>query len=270
MKKPLIKFLTFWLISFSLILGSVNIPVQSSLTILGAGGGASAPANTFPTLSGTLLARWKANSEAYADTDAVTTFTDQSGNGRNLTPTALTEPEFKVNILNGKSVYRFHANLDSAKSASDWIDDTMATSFYAVVKLDAVPAGTTAIISSPNNLHWYGWLNSTTYRTWTNGSGNFEDNAGTNPTTAFALLVWIQNGITGTAGTLLIYRNNTLEVTTASRTRGAFDGFWLGCTPNSTVQGVDGDIAEAGVMEGAFSSTDRSNLQTYVNTEYGI
>lgn len=221
------------------------------------------------SLAGNLIAWYKANDEAYSDGNAVTTFTDKSGNSRNLTPTLTTEPEFKVNIINGKSVYRFHSSLDSAKSGSDWLDKSTAKTYYFVVKIDGVQTG--ALFGSSDNDVLGLWLGSVTvFRSWTAGSGDFEDLTLDDSSAAFQLITIVDNATTGAAGTWQVYQNNTLKDTSASRTPNDPDSFWLGCTGNSAAQGLDGDIAEAWVQEGAASSAERTSAYAYVTAQYGV
>lgn len=55
------------------------------------------------------VAWYKADALAYANNDQATTFTDSSGNGRNL-PIASDSPTFKTNIINGLPAVRFDGN----------------------------------------------------------------------------------------------------------------------------------------------------------------
>src|SRR4051812_40492914 len=66
---------------------------------------------------------FKADSESYANNDAVGTVTDRSGNSRNATQaTAAQKPTFKTGIQNGLPVYRF-----------DGVDDNMATAAWTAL-----------------------------------------------------------------------------------------------------------------------------------------
>lgn len=60
-----------------------------------------------PTDISGLKGWYKADALSYNDGDSVTTWTDSSGNGYDLTQTTSAKPKFKTNIINGKPVVRF-------------------------------------------------------------------------------------------------------------------------------------------------------------------
>jgi hypothetical protein len=83
--------------------------------------------------TGNLMAQWEADSLSLNDGDAVTTWTDQSGNGRNATQaTGGSKPLYKVNIFGSKPALLF----DGANDVLDFsVTADISAAFTAFVVL---------------------------------------------------------------------------------------------------------------------------------------
>lgn len=112
------------------------------LASLGVGSGAFSPAS----ISG-LVAWYAARLETgLNDGDAVATFTDQSGNGRNATQsTGTKKPLFKTNIINDKPALLFDNSDDCMQTAAIDLSGTNGVTVYAVVS--GITAGALAMIA---------------------------------------------------------------------------------------------------------------------------
>lgn len=106
------------------------------------GGGAFSPAS-IPGLLGWYAARLETGLN---DGDAVATFTDQSGNGRNATqPTSTKRPLYKTNIINGKPALLFDNVDDCLQTAAIDLTAINGVTLFAVVS--GITAGALAMIA---------------------------------------------------------------------------------------------------------------------------
>jgi hypothetical protein len=238
--------------------------VSNQLATLGVGGaGASAP---FDPSSIAGLRLWlKADSESYSDNASVTTWHDRSGNGNDATPGHA--PVFKTGILNGKPVVRFDGVITLLQTAGLVVSTSQPSTVYAVVIPRARPASYAPVYIDgvASNSTGFRMVLATSGSTW--GTYNGSDvNAGTGLVTNSPYLL----------GMLLDGSGNG-----AFRTNGATDGTWAGGSSGSGLGvdriGADGsgrfaqvDIAEILLYDSALGSTDRDNVESYLNSKYAV
>lgn len=230
---------------------------------MGAGPSAGGTPAFNPATYGTVVGWWKMEGQSYSDNDTVTTIADSSGNGYTLTQGGSGTGTFKTNILNGLPVLRTADNTEYWESAGDIIDDTVAQTFYFVSKQE-VNDVSVLLSDDAAVLVIAGFLNSTTLRTWTNGSGNLADITIDDATTGFKLYRVIQRATTGANGTTTVRQAGVDKGTTASRDRGATAKFRLGYNASQSFQG---DFAELLIYNGEV--TDAA-IETYFNTRFGL
>jgi hypothetical protein len=83
----------------------------------------------------------KADAQALNDDDAVSTWTDSSGNGNDATQgTGSAKPTFKTNILNGEPVIRFDGG-DRLAFATEYIFDVANPTIFVVANLTSGSSG---------------------------------------------------------------------------------------------------------------------------------
>ena len=239
-------------------------------TILLLGGGKGNTAASVPTLSYTtnLKVQLMANAEAYANDDVMGTLTDQSGNGNNFTQAvAGNKGTYKTNILNGLSAYYFSDNARYYTSSYN-LDDSKSASLFIVFKAEAdelnVVAGTADSV-----LNLSGFPAKTTWRTWSNGSGNLYDATITDNTGAFYYYSLIMSENTGANGTTN-YRQSTVDKgTSGSRTRGVSTLLSVGDAFIGT-QGFQGWLCELLVYEEAVSGGNLTTVESYLSSKYAL
>lgn len=139
----------------SALTGAVTISEGSGITITPSGndlaiastGGGRVPINP-STLTG--LQQWfKADAESASDNDVLSTMTDQSGNGNNMTSSTTShKPTFKTDIIYGKPVYRFGSSGGMTSSLS--ISSAPFT-FISVVNTADWVSGNHRLLAGSNN-----------------------------------------------------------------------------------------------------------------------
>jgi hypothetical protein len=103
----------------------------------GGGGGAA-----FTPASLTNLAAWyDADQQTEGDGNAVSTFTDRSGNGKHFTNTGGTTPTLRHASINGKKTLEWDS-IDQLTCAGGLLNGATAGYFFAVIKLNADPPTT--------------------------------------------------------------------------------------------------------------------------------
>lgn len=228
------------------------------------------------------LALWlKADTLVLADGAAVSSWADQSGNGRNAAQaTGTKQPLYKVNIINGKPVLRFDSTDDCLTIPAVDFSSTAGLSLFVVTA--TIPSATDRIIfeTSANsstsdgaillyrqtdnkvqaNLHGSGVNNNTFITTATITSAAtvisavYDRALSTNETTA-----WL-NG--ATAGT----RPNNAD-TTGNHGNFAIN---IGARNNGASVPFGGDIAEIILYNSALSAVNRLFVERYLGAKYGI
>lgn len=223
-----------------------------------------------PVLSYTtnLKVQLMAHAEAYANNDAMGTLTDQSGNGNNFTQAvAGNKGTYKTNILNSLAAYYFSDNARYYTSSYN-LDDSKSASMFFVFKAEVdevnIIAGTADSV-----LMLSGFPAKTTWRTWSNGSGNLYDATCTDNTGAFYYYSLIMSENTGANGTTNYRQSTTDKGTSGSRTRGVSTLLSAGDAFLGT-QGFQGWLCELLVYEEAVSGGNLTTVESYLASKYGL
>lgn len=108
-----------------------------------------------PTDYAGLQGWWDASQESFANNDPVGTFTDRSGNSRNLTSTLTARPTFKTSMFPlGGSGIDFDGTDDKLASAADFTVFTSTTAYTAFVVVTPNTIGTAAAAYYDNDAVW--------------------------------------------------------------------------------------------------------------------
>ena len=203
------------------------------------------------------------------DGDAVGTWSDASGNGRNATQaTASKKPVFKTNVQNGKPVIRL-----------DGVDDFMTTSFayaagaktvFVVAKSASVAGYTRAVSSIPDFGLYIGTdiLNNNVSTFLGNSAGVWNDTSVNTPNanwSTFKLVTLHTDNVT-----LTPYVNGTAQNTKNGAT-GALTGIQIGTFDNGIYgQLWNGDVAEVICYDSALSAGDLVQVTDYLAAKWGL
>lgn len=226
---------------------------------------------------------------------AVARWADKSGNARHATQeTSGNRPQRKTSVFNGLDVLRFDGS-DDFLDSTDFLDlsSGQEITIFAVVKI-AVTGVTQAIASkygksSPsvsNTADGWGFrlLNSGKmdfFGTTDEGDG-FSKRLSDSTVSASGLTVLAVKAAAGSLSLATLYRNSsivassatasnaeTLEDTSYAVTVGALR-YTFNTTVNKYVQFFNGDIAEVIVYNSALSDANRSVVESYLMSKWGI
>jgi hypothetical protein len=218
------------------------------------------------TSIGTVIARYDAGAESFADAAAVDQLTDQSGNGVHATQgTAGNRPVFVVDAFgSGLHAVRF-----------DGTNDYLITSAFGASKaqpnLVALVVDTSRGINTSGSRTFFAGRDGTAHNIGLDGSGNLAMNAGTSRTgtsggSALAVIVGYFNG----AGARL-YLNGGTDLITQDIGANALVGITLGAN-HSLTNFSDMDLAECVAYESVSGTlVDQINaLGDHLATKYGL
>lgn len=237
--------------------------------VFGTFGGAFVPTS----ITGLVL--WvKADSLALSDGDPVSTWTDSSTQGNNLTQaTGANQPTYKTAIVNGKPVVRFNGTSTFLSHADNASLSPAAISVFIVAKTNAAPLSGNRIllekelsfrfITSETSTANIAVRLGTSGTAW--GSGGFTGT--TALTTSFSLWEMTYNAVSD----LEFYVNGTTAGSGAP-SGDIFDNtstLYLGCY-NATDFFWDGDVAEVLIYNSALSTTNRQSVENYLTTKYSL
>jgi hypothetical protein len=204
-----------------------------------------------------------------SDADPVGAWDDESGNGRHYTQaTGGNRPTFRTAVVNSEPVVRFAAGSAQWLGGPDFLTGFSAGEVVVVVKLNADPpfsdGGMWDFGSTADSEH-YCYADGNIYEEF----GTTSRKSTGNPTPA--LNSWRRYGVWSASGDFASYFDgasgsphystgtNTVGWTTAPFLGKSNAGFYL-----------DGDIAELVLSSAKLSSGDRSSLDSYLATKYGL
>lgn len=206
-----------------------------------------------------------------SDGDAVGTWSDLSGNGRNATQsTALAKPVLKTNIVNGRAVVRFDGVDDFVSGAVAITGSTYTLFAVALVKNAASSYGriVSLAVASTATADW----NTTPYSVLQRFPGNLMMGYRSSSGLSRAALSYDTNTLWTsqfTGSQHVLYKNGAAQ--TAYSSSGSFSvttfrlavdsqlGQWLSC-----------DLAEIALYSGSLSSTDRGKVEEYLRAKYAL
>ena len=226
---------------------------------MGLGSGPGAP--FAPTDIAGLLLWLKADALALSDGAAVSSWTDSSGNGRHFTQaTGTRQPLYKSGIIGGKPVVRFDGTDDLLTHAGVSTGSNSWTAFFVLSHSQVAPFGM-ILIELPSGAGLY--LNSD----GTMGRADFYTGAsdiyGTNFVANTPHLITCHVN----AGSLQLYLDGVIDGTPSGGV-GAVNYAAMGDDGVGSI--LKADLADILVYNSALSTTDRTNVETYLKTKYGL
>ncbi len=194
---------------------------------------------------------------------AVATWSDSSGNGRDLTQaTSGNRPTYQTNVVNGKPVVRF-----SAASSQHITNSTNFTTPVTVIYVGKQTGGANqrVLTSVGNNWllgFWNGAKNVAYLNGWVAGAGV--------PGSPATDTSWHVYSAVETGSLSSVYGDGTLLASNASGVAGP-NGISIGCWAFSGVtECSNADVAEVLVYNSALSGNDRAAIENYLNRKYAL
>jgi hypothetical protein len=240
-----------------------------SLTLLGAGASGS---GVFTPLSLSPLLWLDASQIAgKSDGDALATWSDASGNGRDATQSSATlKPLYKTAIFNSKPVVRFDGTDDVMNFAANLF--TGGSDFIVLACLSTQRISSGAILSqrgasgTPISAQFEMASNTFTLTERNDASSLVRATCSALPSTSTTYVVSTQRA----SGAMDCRFNNANTGTgTPPSTPTTVTGAAIGGAANSLGAPFFGDIAEL-LVYSSLSSTDRHTVEQYLGTKYGV
>jgi hypothetical protein len=235
----------------------------------------SAPADAQPPVLAGLALWFDAASESYADGEPVTTLTDWSGLGRNLTsdpadPRAA--PTFRRNAINGRPAVEFDGTSDILKTyGSSFVLAQPDTFFVVYQSLDPNPLKEGWLFDSTNS--------STRQLFGRSSSGTVEQYANLALSVSgipfpFATYeLWSGTYNDGTSSLWRQLAGQSMQVFAGNVGTSSMDGFALGGASTTGVNGygfTHARVAEILWYTGPLSDADRTAIVNYLAAKYGL
>lgn len=226
----------------------------------------------------------QADNLSLSDGDPVATWTDLSGVGNTVTAASTARPTYKTNIQNSKPIVRFDGSANVMNKASfSGVDGLTGMTIFLVVKEAALT------INKVYLTKWdYASQGSWAFQTGDGSSDqvtgyiadsitdtgtNHNQSNDANLTTAFYILAMVYDGSQSAANRLQFYKNGTLLTTTnvgtipTSLTTCTAD-FRVGQFGGALTRNFNGDFGEIEIFNSALSSTNMTNMWTYLNARW--
>lgn len=210
-----------------------------------------------PTDISGLLVWLKADALSLNDGDAVSSWTDSSGNGTHATQgTALLRPVFKTSILNSLPILRFNG---SQYLQTGTFSGGQPATFFAVPKFSGSPQFAFDGVGASNRNAM--WSNSGSRALYAGSILN-----GSSATANFEVWSAIFNSTSST-----LWVNGTSDATGDIGTQNLTNGLVVGAAGDPVGGGgLNGDLAEVIIYNSALSSTNRQLVEDYLGAKYGI
>jgi hypothetical protein len=213
----------------------------------------------------------KADSMSLADGTAISTWSDQSGNGNDATQaTGANQPLFKTNVLNEKPVVRFDGSNDYMAFATG--PDTSSCFVVGTINVAAssLPAYACFIIYGDvnNGGQIRGRVNSTHWGAFITTVADLDSGEDLVSRT-FSVL---ELTTVASNGGVFLYRNGTQKATDATHNcygAGTNQINWIGGETGQT-RYISADMAEVLIYDSALSTSDRQTVETYLKNKYGL
>lgn len=244
------------------------------LASLGVGSGAFSPAS----ISG--LALWFAAhlETGFNDDDAVATWTDRSGNGRNATQaTGTKRPLYKTNIISGKPVLRFDNTDDCLTTAAiDFSGTAGLTLFVVTVNItsatDRIIFETSATAATnAGAIQLFRATANTVSASHRGGSSSSFTTTGTVTSAATVMSSIFDRSLA--TNEVTIWLNGSTAGTRVNNNQAGNHGNHaanIGSRNNGASLPLGGDIAEIILYDTALSSDNRLLVERYLGAKYGI
>jgi hypothetical protein len=222
-----------------------------------------------------LQAWWKADAiTGLADNDAVTSWPDSSGHGRTMAQdTGAVQPNYKVNIINGRPVVRFAAG-DFLHTGA-YLTGTGGFSMFVVAKVDANRANRQDIFGTSATTAATGWklaafTTDGQMLARGNAGGTFSilQDYGSFGTFKLFSLTWT-GSLAGAGNEANLYHDGLL-LGSSGLTDALIDASDVFLGYAGSDENFVGDIAEVAFFSGAVSAADRQAIELYLSDKYAI
>jgi hypothetical protein len=205
-----------------------------------------------------LLQLWlRADSLALNDGDAVSTWTDESGNGNNATGSGSTRPLYKTNIVNGRPVVRGDG-VDDYLTLSSNITISKNTTWFCVAK--NISGGSYRVLIATDKFGLYSNSDLGNWIAFVNANINSGQTL-----SSFKLV----EAICRSATDVDVRTNGANLVNGNGSSFPARGGTRLFADP-SGVQFANADIAEILVYKKELYDTDLALVRSYLNSKYAL
>ena len=217
-----------------------------------------------------------------SDGDAMATWADQSGNGRNATQaTGTKQPLYKTNIVNGKPVLRFDSTDDCLTASAIDLTGTPAVSLFVVTATIGSATDRVVFETSSNfnaNVGSFILFRDTSNKVNVDVKGNTVGASQCIGTTSVTSAATVLTGVYDMSLSALLeaqlYVNGTAEGShTGSVENTANFGTHainIGSRNNGASLPLGGDIAEIILYSRALSTAERQQVERYLGAKYGI
>jgi len=227
----------------------------------------SSPPPTSPPVTAGLQLWYEANTETYADGQPVTSWTDKSGFGRNLTAYDPSQaPTFRKSAVNGRAALEFDGVSSLLKTYNSTFTLSQPTTFFIVYRsLDIASLGFEAYV--------FDSMNSSVRQLLGLGPSGLSEmyadidlnEPGSYPFAGYQIWSGTFNGASSTAW------RNSVKVATGNAGGSALQGFSVGGLSTSGEYGYDYGhslVAEILYYTGAMSDSDRAAVTSWLNGKY--
>jgi hypothetical protein len=216
-----------------------------------------------------LIVWLKADALVLSDNDAITTWTDSSGQSNNATQgTGAAKPTYKTNIQNGKPVARFDGG-DFLDITTTGFANSAFTVFVAMsYSSGSFPAFFAEISGGSNGYVALGGDNANQMAISKTGIATSSSNLSIG---SFAQFCYKSAGISGGNITVTPYKNGTQGSGDLSLTSVATNtNTEIGASKGGSADFLVGDIAEIIYYNSQLSDVNRQSVESYLTTKYGL
>jgi hypothetical protein len=246
------------------------LAAAAAVVVLGRGDlsqSASAAAATPPVTAGLQL--WfEADTETTADGAAVTTWTDKSGFGRNLTAAAGGEPIMRRNAVNGRAAIEFNGTTSLLKTYNSTFTIAQPDTFFIVYRAADPNNGTRAFVFDSTNSNVRQVLGRPSLGAERMYANIDMDSPGvTYPFAGYDLWSGTFNGTSST-----MYRDGSLMLT-GNAGGSSLSGFTVGGLSAGSIYGYDMShsyVAEILVYAGSMTSAQMASMTDWLNQKYAF
>jgi hypothetical protein len=243
---------------------------HAAATYKGTSGGGGGGGITEPDGVSGLFVWHRASDLALSADDPISTWTDESGNGRHLTATTTARPTFKTGIVNGQAIARFNGTSNRMAYADNTFNSLTGAEVFVVLKLNVDPPAAEA----QTGLWTLDGSSTSTHYPYTDGviyDGTFRGSRVTTSNPVTSLASWHAYNVfhSGASwGTLLngvaLHGPIAAGLTFSIRTTGLLVGASLGAV------NFAGDMAELFIYDHVVTGGERATIHAYLNTRYGF
>lgn len=204
----------------------------------------------------------KADAQSFSDNDPVGTAVDSSGTTNNATASGTERPTFKTGILNSLPVFRF----DGTDDRLTFTTAASTTTTFVVARISV--ASSTFTDYTPFIIYDTAGAGRLCAKVTTNNWGTFLSNStDLDAGEVLGTSTWNVLEMTSTTGSTVIYRNGVQKGTAAFSSSNGTTNF-IGAEPGTRF--LNGDIAEVITYNSVLSTGNRTAIELYLASKYGL